>query len=163
MKRSIHNIELVERLSKILFLQISVSTPLYLTYLWFQFVLVNLVRSPLVATIILYAPIVMIILAAILFTPYLLYVLIKERRYVWISTFTITVVIPYPILVLILGDYVLLKAWLLVPVILFYFYCFIIKYSVNDWLREYYAHQQLEEEKKESMLRQTEGEEFLLK
>ena len=100
-----------------------------------------------------------IIVAAILFTPYMLYVLIKERKYGWIVIFFLMVVLPYPVIYLIIGEYILLTAWLLLPVIPFYLYCFLIKFSVDDWLREYNWEQQLivqrkewEEKKKEGLL-----------
>ncbi|NWG28940.1 MAG: hypothetical protein HXY48_10455 [Ignavibacteriaceae bacterium] len=67
-----------------------------------------------------------IIGAAILFTPYILYVLYKERKYGWIVIFFLLVVLPYPIIYLIVGEYILLTAWLLLPVVPFYLYCFLI-------------------------------------
>ncbi|HSW55121.1 MAG TPA: hypothetical protein VLH59_08530 [Ignavibacteriaceae bacterium] len=91
-----------------------------------------------------------IIIAAILFTPYMLYVLIKERKYGWIVMFFLVVVLPYPVLYFIIGDYILLPGWMLLPIIPFYFYCFIIKFSVEDWLREYSWEQKLIEQRKES-------------
>ncbi|HEY6626563.1 MAG TPA: hypothetical protein VIZ21_06385 [Ignavibacteriaceae bacterium] len=91
-----------------------------------------------------------IIAAAILFTPYMLYVLNKERKYSWIAIFFIMVVLPYPVLYLIIGDFILLSAWLLLPIIPFYLYCFLIKFDVNDWLSEYNWEQQLIEQRRES-------------
>ncbi|MDZ7626133.1 MAG: hypothetical protein U5J96_16995 [Ignavibacteriaceae bacterium] len=88
--------------------------------------------------------------AAILFTPYMLYVLYKERKYGWIVIFFLVVVLPYPIIYLIVGEYILLTAWLLLPVIPFYLYCFLIKFSVDDWLNNYNWEQQLIEQRKES-------------
>ena len=98
-----------------------------------------------------------IIAAAILFTPYMLYVLIKERKYGWIVIFFLMVVLPYPIIYLIIGEYILLTAWLLLPVIPFYLYCFLIKFSVDDWLREYNWEQQLVEQRKEWDEKKKEG------
>jgi len=98
-----------------------------------------------------------IIAAAILFTPYMLYVLIKERKYGWIVIFFSMVVLPYPVIYLIIGEYILLTAWLLLPVIPFYLYCFLIKFSVDDWLREYNWEQQLIEQRKEWEEKKKEG------
>jgi hypothetical protein len=97
-----------------------------------------------------------IIGAAILFTPYMIYVLVKERKYIWIIMFFLVVVLPYPVLYLIIGDYILLPAWMLLPIISFYFYCFIIKFSVEDWLREYSWEQQLIQQRKDLEERQKE-------
>ncbi len=96
------------------------------------------------------------IIAALLFTPYMLYVLFKEKRYAWISVFFFMIIIPYVIILLIFYDYILLTAWLLLPVILLYSYYFLLKYSVDDWLSEYYAHKQYEEQKRESAKRKEE-------
>lgn len=100
-----------------------------------------------------------IVIAAILFTPYMIYVLIKEKKYGWIIFFFLLVVLPYPVTYLIIGDYILLPAWLLLPIIPFYFYCFLIKYSVSQWLNEFNAEQQLAEQKKE---REKKEKEWLL-
>ncbi len=94
-----------------------------------------------------------IVIAAILFTPYMMYVIIKEKHYEWVVIFFFTVVLPYPLLYLILGDYILLPAWLLLPIVPFYLYCFLIKYSVDNWLREYNWELQLFEQRKEKAQR----------
>lgn len=95
--------------------------------------------------------------ASILFTPYMLYVLFKERKYGWIVIFILMVVLPYPVIYLIIGEYILLTAWLLLPVIPFYLYCFLIKFSVDDWLGEYNWEQQLIEQRKEWEEKKKEG------
>lgn len=133
----INDIVEVRRFRSILFYQLSTSAAFILQTFW----PVNLY---------------FIIGAAALFTPYMLYVLIKERKFFWILTFFIVVVLPYPVLYLIVGDYILLPGWMLLPIISFYFYCFIIKFSVEDWLREYtweqYNSQQRNEEEERKRL-----------
>jgi len=101
------------------------------------------------------------IIAALIFTPYMLYVLIKEKRYEWITIFILMIVIPYIFILLIFYDYILLTAWLIIPVVLLYLYYFLLKYSVDDWLKEYYAHENYEEQKRESAKRRREEEELL--
>jgi hypothetical protein len=91
-----------------------------------------------------------VIVAALLFTPYMLYVLFKEKHYGWISFFFFIFVLPYIILLLLFYNYILLTAWLLAPIPLLYCYYFVLKYSVDDWLKEYDAHEQLEEQRRES-------------
>jgi hypothetical protein len=133
----INDIVEVRRFRSILFYELSTSAAFILQSFW----PVNLY---------------IIIGAAALFTPYMLYVLIKERKFFWILTFFIVVVLPYPVLYLIVGDYILLPGWMLLPIISFYFYCFIIKFSVEDWLREYtweqYSIQQRNEEEERKRL-----------
>lgn len=125
----INDIVEVRRLRAILFFELSTSAAFIIQSFW----PINLY---------------IIIGAAILFTPYLLYVLIKERKYGWIIMFFLLVLLPYPVLYLIIGEYILLPGWMLLPIISFYFYCFIIKFSVEDWLREYSWEQQLLQQRK---------------
>ena len=99
----------------------------------------------------------LIVIAAILFTPYMLFVLFKEKKYGWITFFFLLVVLPYPVTFLIIGDYILLPAWLLLPIIPFYLYCFLIKYSVSEWLKEYNAEKHLAELRKEREEKEREG------
>lgn len=128
--RFINDIVEVRRFRAILFFELSTSV----TFFLFSFYPINLY---------------IIIIAAILFTPYMIYVLVKERKYGWIILFFLVVVLPYPVLYLIIGNYILLPGWMLLPIIPFYFYCFIIKFSVEDWLREYRAEQQLIQQRRE--------------
>ena len=136
--RFINDIVEVRRFRAILFFELSTSVAFILQSFW----PINLY---------------IIIIAAILFTPYMIYVLVKEKKYGWIIMFFLAVVLPYPVLYLIIGDYILLPGWMLLPIIPFYFYCFIIKFSVEDWLREYTWEQQLVEQRKESEEKKKEG------
>jgi hypothetical protein len=136
--RFIHDIVEVRRFRAILFFELSTSVTLVL----FSFYPINLY---------------IIIIAAILFAPYMLYVLIEERKYGWITIFFFMIVLPYPVLYLITRDYILLPGWMLLPIIPFYLYCFLIKFSVDDWLREYSAEQQLTEQRNEWKERKKEG------
>jgi hypothetical protein len=136
--RFINDIVEVRRFRAILFFELSTSTAFIVQSFW----PINLY---------------VIIGAAILFTPYMLFVLIKERKFGWIIMFFLVIVMPYPVLYLIIGDYILLPGWMLLPIIPFYFYCFIIKFSVEDWLREYTWEQQLIEQRRESEEKKKEG------
>jgi hypothetical protein len=136
--RFIHDIVEVRRFRAILFYELSTSV----AFVLFSFYPINLY---------------VIIIVAILFTPYMIYVLIKERKYGWIAIFFFMVVLPYPVLYKIIGDYILLSGWMLLPIIPFYLYCFLIKFSVDDWLREYSAEQQLMEQRNEWKERKKEG------
>lgn len=88
-------------------------------------------------------------IAAVLFAPYLLYVLFKEERFGWITTFFVMITPPV-LLTLFLGisgEYFSIA--LLVSLGLFYLYCFIIRMSVNEWIREYNWSNELQKQKKE--------------
>jgi hypothetical protein len=82
-----------------------------------------------------------------IFTPYILYVLFKEKRFGWIAAYIIMVIIPGVIAITVLGyAYGLIILILFAP---FYFFCFLIKFSVDEWIREYNWEQQLIEQRKE--------------
>lgn len=84
-----------------------------------------------------------------LLTPYILYVLIKEKRFGWLSTYIILVILPAVITLPIIGignEVVIVMLVIMAP---FYFFCFLIKFSVEEWIREYNWAQQLAEQRKE--------------
>ena len=78
-----------------------------------------------------------LILAATIFTPYMLYVLYKEERSGWIIFFVVIVAIP---LLIILIFYPLLSLVGLAP---FYFYCFMLRLEAKTWLTEMRARNEL--------------------
>jgi hypothetical protein len=84
-----------------------------------------------------YSPLLFIaVIAAILFTPYMIYVLIIEKRTGWLIFFFLLVLLPLATSEIFISD-PLIKALLrFVPLALFYLYCILLKFSVNDWIRE---------------------------
>ncbi len=90
-----------------------------------------------------------------IFTPYILYVFFKEKRSGWIITYFITVIIPGVIAVTALGfAYGLIILILFAP---FYFFCFMIKFSVDDWIKEYNWSQELLQQRNEKEEKAKEG------
>jgi len=88
------------------------------------------------------------IIAAILFTTYILYVLIKEKRFGWLITFFIIVVLPVIITYLVSrGSPFSVMSIILIPFSLFYLYCFLLRYALDDWIEECEGKIELEEEK----------------
>jgi len=88
------------------------------------------------------------IIVAALFTTYILYVLIKEKRFGWLITFFIMVVLPVIITYLVSrGSSFSVMAIILIPFSLFYLYCFLLRYAMDDWIEEYEGKIELEEEK----------------
>src|SRR5690606_9246004 len=88
-------------------------------------------------------------LAAILFTPYIFYVLSKEKKFGWIILFFIMIIIPELIGYLIFKETLAFEAALLIPLAFFYFYCYLIKYEVDKWIGDYNWHQERLQQKKE--------------
>lgn len=74
--------------------------------------------------------------AALIFTPYMLYILFKEDKKSWIVIFIIIVIIPLIILIILTFLFTFDKSLLLIPLGLFYFYCFLLRFEVNSWIRE---------------------------
>ncbi len=136
--KHIKDIVEVRRFRLILFYELSTSALVFLHYIAFFTLYYTM-----------FFTLYLVIIAAILFTPYMMYVLIKEKRYGWIVIFFFMVVLPYLIVLFINFDNILLTAWLLLPIVLFYLYCFLLKYSVDNWMREYNWEQQLVEQRKE--------------
>jgi uncharacterized protein YacL len=89
------------------------------------------------------------IIAAFLFIPYLLYVLILERRFGWITALLIVLFTPLLISMPLGITHEYLSIILMVSLLLFYFYCFVIKMSIREWIRTYNWTQQLEDQKQE--------------
>jgi hypothetical protein len=88
------------------------------------------------------------IIAAILFTTYILYVLIKEKRFGWLITFFIMVVLPVIITYLVSRESLFsVMAIILIPFSLFYLYCFLLRYALDYWIEECEGKIELEEEK----------------
>jgi hypothetical protein len=75
-------------------------------------------------------------LAAVLFAPYMVYVLLQERKYGWITFFVLLILLPILPVVLFLrhSDYFLI--FLSLPLAFFYFYCFLLKITIRDWIVE---------------------------
>jgi len=75
-------------------------------------------------------------LAAVLFAPYMLFVLFQERKYGWVIFFLLFVLLPIlPIILLFYhSDYFMIL--LSLPLAFFYFYCFFLKITIRDWIVE---------------------------
>jgi len=74
--------------------------------------------------------------AAILFTPYLLFVLVREKKYFWLGLFIAIVILPMLIILLFLSEHLFYLAFIQIPLLLFYLYCFMLRFDANEWLRE---------------------------
>lgn len=90
-----------------------------------------------------------IVIAAILFTPYIFYVLIKENKYGWIITFFMMTIIPLGLTYILFKDSIFVEALILIPLLSFYIYCYLIKFEVDKWLADYSWHQERLQQKKE--------------
>ncbi|WKZ69440.1 MAG: hypothetical protein QY331_15875 [Melioribacteraceae bacterium] len=105
------------RLSKYLNYQISTVGLFVLSFLSFGFIF-------------------LVTIAAIIFTPFMLYVLYKENKNGWIVFFIILVVIPFILSTIFHFTVSFVFPWYLIVLVVFYFYCFLLRLEVNNWMRE---------------------------
>lgn len=79
----------------------------------------------------------LIFLAAIIFTPYMIFVLYKEKKKGWIIFFFLSTILP---IIFLSNFYPSLIAIGLIP---FYFFCFILRMTAKEWLNEMRARNEL--------------------
>jgi predicted neutral ceramidase superfamily lipid hydrolase len=93
---------------------------------------------------------ILALIAAILFTPYMLYMLYKEKKNGWIIFYFLLVALPLIVIFIISLTVDFIAPLLLIPLGLFYFYCFLLRFEVNSWIRERNAREQWIAQKKKS-------------
>ena len=149
--KTIYDIKSVERLRKLLTVGYTILPAMGAVFFIFNYIIASAKISspvfPILFSILFFPPAI--------FTPYILYVLLKEKRFGWIVTYFIIVIIPAVIAVTVLGfAYGLIILLLFAP---FYFFCFLIKSSVDEWIREYNFQQLYLLQKKEQEEKEKEG------
>jgi hypothetical protein len=148
-KKVITDFEAVDRLREILYYEFRLSNTSYIIFLFFGLLLPRVGLGLMLIKIIL----LIFAAAAAILTPYIFYVLIKEERYGWIVTYLI--MIPFPLVAgyFIFKDTLAFEAALLIPLLSFYLYCYLIKYAVDDWIRQYNWTRQLMQQKEDRIER----------
>ena len=151
----IGDIDAVQRLRKLLVINYTLPPAAAGIFLLTQHVLTFLkISNPVLVMLIFIA-----ISPPVLVTPFIFYVLYREKRYGWLVSYFFIVILPVVIFYLIFQDMIEYIIWLPVYMVPFYFYCFLIKFSVDEWIREYNFHvlyllqkKELEEREKEGLL-----------
>ncbi|MDY0082208.1 MAG: hypothetical protein RBR74_03390 [Ignavibacteriaceae bacterium] len=92
--------------------------------------------------------IIIIASTAVVFIPYILYVLIKENRKGWISFLILLLIIPVLFVSLIFKLSVFHNFAALYPIFLYSLFCYLLRAQINEWLTEYYGHQNRLEQKR---------------
>ena len=142
-KSLIKNYELVQRFRDILYYQRQISNSSFALLIFLRFILFyGMISIGIDPVTIIKIIIGVFALAAILFTPYIFYILSKEKKFGWIILFFVMIIIPEVLGYLIFKDTVAFEAALLIPLAFFYFYCYLIKYEVDKWIGEYNWHQE---------------------
>ena len=146
----IRDIDAVQRLRKLLVINYTLPPAAAGIFLLAQHVLTFLkISNPVLVMLIFIA-----ISPPVLVTPFIFYVLYREKRYGWLVSYFFIVILPLVIFYGIFQDMIEYIIWLPVYMVPFYFYCFLIKFSVDEWIREYNFHelyllQKKEQEEKE--------------
>lgn len=147
----IKNVFAVQRFRNILFYELRfldgftlMGVFYFLGFINFSFSLLGFYLDPIKLAIILIA------IAAILFSPFILYVLIIEKKIGWIITFFSITLFPLLFIYIFFRKALFYDALVLIPLLLFYCYCYLIKFEVDKWLADYSWHQERMQHKKET-------------
>ena len=76
----------------------------------------------------------LIVMAAVIFTPFMLKVFFEEKRYGWIVACLIIFLLPLIITFILFRDSEYFKVLRLIPFAFYYFYCFLLKLTLDDWM-----------------------------
>ncbi|MBU2494681.1 MAG: hypothetical protein KJ571_18825 [Bacteroidetes bacterium] len=90
--------------------------------------------------------------AVLIFTPFMLYVLYTEKKKGWLILFIIIVFIPLMVLIVSFIFIEFSRPMLFISIGLFYFYFFLLRFDVNEWVREAGAKNQYLRDKKKREL-----------
>ena len=149
-QKIIQSINLVQKFRDILYYQRQISNSSFALLLVLRYILFYALIAVGIDTVLMFKIIIGVFaLAAILFTPYIFYVLSKEKKFGWIILFFIMIIIPELIGYLIFKETLAFEAALLIPLAFFYFYCYLIKYEVDKWIGDYNWHQERLQQKEE--------------
>jgi len=75
-----------------------------------------------------------ITISAILFSLYILYILFIEKKWKWILSFFIFVVIPFVLTYMIFQQFVFIMMGAFPPILFYGIYCYLLKAEVQSWL-----------------------------
>lgn len=76
------------------------------------------------------------ILASIIFIPYLIFALYKNHKYGWLSFLIVIIIIPSSLLFFLETGSNNFYAIVFIEIILFYLYCFILRFATNEWVEK---------------------------
>lgn len=150
-KKILQDIIAIQRFRDILYYQRQISNSSFALILFLRFILFyGMISIGIDPVTIIKIVIGVFALAALLFTPYIFNVLIKEKKFGWIILFFAMIIIPEVLGYLIFKETLAFETALLIPLAFFYFYCYLIKYEVDKWLADYNWYQERLQQKKET-------------
>lgn len=152
-----HKIVLLNRLRIILVFLVRILLPILVVLIVLQFFILRYASVLKLNLEIFIYPLSLIVSAAVLSTPYLFYVLIKEKRCTWIILFFTIVGLPCFFVYVISFGKIFSSTWLIVIIAPFYFYFLLLKHTVGEWVAEYEGQEMRKERKNEEARRMKEG------
>jgi hypothetical protein len=75
-----------------------------------------------------------ITISAILFSPYMLYILFMEKKKKWILSLFIFVVIPFVLAYMMFQQFIFIMMGAFPPILFYGIYCHLLKKEVKSWL-----------------------------
>ncbi|HSW55120.1 MAG TPA: hypothetical protein VLH59_08525 [Ignavibacteriaceae bacterium] len=156
-----HKVALLNRIRIILVLLVRIPLPILAVLIILQIFILRYASALKLNTDIFFYPLILIVGAAVLSTPFLFYVLIKEKRWAWIIIFVVMVVLPCLFYYSISFGYFFTIFGMTVVMIPFYLYFLLLRYTVGEWLAEYEGQEMRKERKREEARRLKEEEEWI--
>jgi hypothetical protein len=156
-----HKVALLNRLRIFLVLLVRIPLPILAVLIILQIFILRYASALKLNTDIFFYPLILIVGAAVLSTPFLFYVLIKEKRWAWIIIFVVMVVLPCLFYYSISFGYIFTIFGMTVIMIPFYLYFLLLRYTVSEWLAEYEGQEMRKERKREEARRLKEEEKWM--
>lgn len=150
-KNLIQDIIIVQRFQLVFSIYFKILTPLVISILILGYVTMRSLKSNNgLFDSYLSSVLIIVVSSSIIFIAYILYILIKEKKKNWIILLFVMVIIPFVFAYLVFQQFLFFKIFgAVLPTLLYYIYCFLLKSKVEKWISEYYWHQSKIEEKKE--------------
>jgi hypothetical protein len=156
-----HKILLLNRLRMILVLLMRIPLPFLIGITILQILIKKYASALKLNTEIFFYPLIFIVGAAVLSTFFLFYVIIKEKRWAWITLFVVMVVLPCLFYYSISFGNIFTIFRMTVIMVPFYLYFVLLRYTVSEWLAEYEGQVMRTERKREEALRMKKEQEWM--
>jgi len=79
---------------------------------------------------------IILTVTAIIYTPYLIKTLIELKKWKWIITFGIMVVVPAILIYMITYKSIYRSVFSFIPLLMFYIFCWILRFSIPGWIEK---------------------------
>ncbi len=91
---------------------------------------------------------IFISITEIIATPFILWILFKEKKKGWIIGFVFSVVIPFLFIIFLFGSKIFYNQSVFLPILFYTIFCYMLNAELKEWITEYNSHQNRLEQKK---------------